>query len=396
MTPIVSQVRPLRVALITRSLMMGGAQRHIVKLCQSVPRDRVSLSLFLLVSDEAQDLLPDVPSDVPVFMSPFRRHHPLVIPWLAAKLRALRIDVAHSFLWHADAFASLSSVLFPGIPLIASERGDRAPMMYSRGRHLYDRLVTFRAARHLCANSVFGRNLLLELGCDPAKIGVIHNGVELERIDSYDRLDLRALLGWPAEARIVGTVSRLAAYKGVDVLIRAVARLAPHAPLYCAIVGDGPERPALERLAADLGVSGRVAFFGTRSPSEPLARGFDVAALLTRTTEHFSNSVLEYMALGRPVVATAVGGNGELVIPGETGLLIPPDDDASLAQALGALLDDPERAERMGAKGRECVEREFQMEQIVEQFVRLWRRFAPADAALAVDSLCAADSGDQA
>jgi glycosyltransferase involved in cell wall biosynthesis len=387
--------RPLRVALITRSLMMGGAQRHVLKLCQTVPRDRVSLSLFLLVSDEAQDLLPEMPSDVPVFLSPFRRHHPLVVPWLAAKLRALQVEVAHSFLWHSDAFASLSAMLLPALPLIASERGDRAPMMYSRGRNLYDRAVTFRVARHLCANSVFGRELLIALGCDSAKIGVIHNGVELERIDAHERLDVRALRGWPAEARIVGTVSRLIEYKGVDVLLRAVARLVPHTPLYCAIVGDGPARPALEQLATSLGIAERIAFFGTRSPSEPIARDFDIAALTTRTTEHFSNSVLEYMALGHPVVATAVGGNSELVVAGETGFLVPPDDDAALARAIGVLLEDLSLAQSMGEKGRARVEQHFRMERVTEQFVDLWQRYARQSAPQTTLGLHAINLGDE-
>jgi glycosyltransferase involved in cell wall biosynthesis len=369
--------RPLRVALVTRSMMMGGAQRHIVKLCQTAPRERVSLSLFLLVRDEAQDLLPEIPPDVPVFISPLRRHHPLASGWLAAKLRALQIDVAHSFLWTADAYASLAGLLVPSIPVVASERGDRAPTMYSAARNLVDRLATFRVARRMCANSQFGRRLLIEAGCHPAKIDVINNGVELARIDSHPHVDVRRLAGWPVGVPIVGTVSRLTHYKGVDVLLRAIAQLEPDLSAHCVIVGDGPERAALERLATDLGVADRIAFLGTRSPSEPFARDFDIAVLTTRTsTEHFSNSILEYMALGRPVVATDIGGNPELVVSGENGLLVPPDDDAALARALGELLADPARARRMGALARARVEREFQMEHSVARFIELWRTCA--------------------
>jgi glycosyltransferase involved in cell wall biosynthesis len=354
--------------------MMGGAQRHIVKLCQAVPRDLVSLSVFLLVRDEAQDLLPEIPPDVPVFVSPFRRHHPLVLPWLGAQLRTLRTDVAHSFLWAADAYASLSSALFSHTPLICSERGDRTPTMYSRARNLFDRVVTFRVARHVCANSQFGQSLLVTNGCDPTRTSVIHNGIDLARIDAHTPADIRAIQGWPADAVVLGTVSRLVKSKGVDVLIRAVARLAHRWPVYCVLVGDGPQRAELEQLACDLGVNGRIAFLGTRLPSEPLARGFDIATLMTRTTEAFSNSILEYMALGRAVVATDVGGNRELVTPGETGLLVPPGDDAALAQALESLLAHPELAYNMGRRARARVEAEFRMEQTTEQFVELWHR----------------------
>jgi glycosyltransferase involved in cell wall biosynthesis len=368
--------QPLRVALVTRNLTTGGAQRHIVKLCQTVPRTKVTLSIFLLIQDEPPELLQDLkPYDIPVFISPFRRHHPRVLRWLADGLRNNQIQVAHSFLWAADATASLTRALFSRVPLICSERGDRAYSLYTRNRNLYDRLITFQMADYLCAPSEFGGRVLIAKGCNPAKVEVIPNGVDLKRIDSFEPVNLRKMLDWPEDCQVVGLVSRLDWYKGVDTLIKAVADIESKQVLRCAIIGDGPQRAELERLVYSLGVADRIAFLGRRVPVEAFVKNFDIAVLTTRTeTEHCSNSILEYMAYSRPVIATHTGGNPELVIPNETGLLVGPDDPIDLAHAIRHLLENPDLARQMGRQGRARIEQKFQMEMITARFMDLWHK----------------------
>ncbi len=369
--------RPLRVAIITRDLMTGGAQRHIVKLCQTVPRSEAHISLFLLIRDAPQDLLTDLPDDVPVFISPFCRHHPLVIPWLAYNLANQGIQIAHSFLWIPDAFAALTHLLTHSCPLICSERGDRGGDFYSRNRNLFDRLVTFPVAHKFCANSSYGSALLQRLGCPPAKLRVIYNGIDIARIDSSLPLDLRYRLGWPQTSLVIGMVSRLVRHKGIDSFIRALSILSPDFPVYGVIVGDGPMRAELTALARELGIIQRIIFLGQRTDVERLVKGFDIAVSTTRIgTEHCSNSILEYMACERPVVATYVGGNPELVRDADNGVLVPADDPLAVVQALQRLGTDAGLRQQMGRNGRLRIERDFDQKMVATQFLELWRTVA--------------------
>jgi glycosyltransferase involved in cell wall biosynthesis len=366
-------VRPLPVALVTRSLSVGGAQRHIVKLCQTVSRSDAELTVVQLVRDEPQDLRADVPDHVSVLTSPFPRHHPRVVPWLAGLVRERGVRVVQTFLWIPDAVASLAWPLSSSAALVCSERGDRGAGVYHNWRRrLFDCTITFRAATRVCANSEFGRRTLEDLGCAPEKLCMIPNGIDLAVIDRLPAESFRSTLGWPVDAPVVACVARLTHYKGVDTVLEALARIA--VPLHCVIVGDGPARSELEALARKLGLAARVAFLGERSRPEAVVKGSDVAVLATRAaTEHCSNSVLEAMACARAVVTTRVAGNPELVVHGETGLLVEPDDPPGMAAALGALASDPGRAARLGRAGRARVERFYDMRSVARRFVALWR-----------------------
>jgi len=237
-----------------------------------------------------------------------------------------------------------------------------------------DRFVTFPVADAFCTNSMAGERALLKAGAAPRRIHVIPNGVEIDRIERSPDVDLRSILSLPTSAQIVGVVARLVRYKGLDSLLRAFARFLPQRDLYCVIIGDGPARVELERMTAELGLEGRVFFLGLRVPVESFVKDFDVAVLPTRSdTEHCSNSILEYMACRRPVVATRVSGNDELVLDGETGYLVKADDVEALARRISDLLDNRGVAQRMGERGRNRVESKFNMVSIAERFVNLWQ-----------------------
>jgi L-malate glycosyltransferase len=215
-------------------------------------------------------------------------------------------------------------------------------------------MVTFRIASRVCVNSRAGQRNLLAGGCPASKIEVIHNGVNLELLDAVAPLPVRDQFGWKEPWPIVGTVSRLVDFKGVDTLLRAVAGLQERQPVYCVIVGDGPQRPALEQLAAQLGLSRQVAFAGFQSPPHGYVKAFDIAVQASRR-EQGSNSVLEYMACGLPVVATRVGGNPEFVMDGQTGLLVECDDAPGMSDALAALLHDRKTRAAWAAAGAQAL-----------------------------------------
>lgn len=375
--------QPLRVALIIRTLSIGGAECHVVKLARNVDRSRVSLSVSLLVRSAKHVLQPQVEqAGVPVFVSPYHKNDPRLLRWLTRMLRRESIDVAHSFLWRSDATLSLTSLLSGYRPVIGSVRGGRGRSGKSARyilRDLVDRHLVFRRAIKMVANSQFGAGLLVRKGCPQEKVTVIPNGVDLARIDAIEKAPLRQWADVPPGGFIVGYVGRLVAHKGVDNILNA-ARLLQRAgrdDVWFVIVGDGPERERLEFLAGQLGVHENVVFTGFQVPPTGLTRNFDVALLTTTAaTEHCSNSILEYMACRKPVIATNVAGNPELVLDGETGLLVEPGDPEALAQAIVQMLENPARMRQMGEQGRARIEREFRMETAAARFADLWREVA--------------------
>jgi glycosyltransferase involved in cell wall biosynthesis len=171
-------------------------------------------------------------------------------------------------------------------------------------------------------------------------------------------------------------LGRLHVNKGFDVLLRAMALL-PGAHL--SLAGEGPERGALERLARELGIAGRVAFLGWRQDTGALLNACEIFVCPSRH-EPLGNVVLEAWSAARPVVAAAVHGPVELIREGETGLLVPKEDPAALAAAIGGLLADPGRAGRLAAAGRAEFERTHAEKPVLARWHEFLRAVAPAGA----------------
>lgn len=334
--------------------------------------------MILLVRDSPHPLLRELAdAATPIHVAPYAKNDPRVLLWLTALVKRERYDLVHSFLWRSDATVALMALLSGFRAIVCSERGDRSAEGDTWPRQIYDRFVVFPRARGVCANSRFSMRRLIELGCPPGKTHVIPNGVDLGRIDAAPRASLADILAVPSDVRLVGYVGRLHWNKGVDTLLEAFAPLRRrHRQVHLVIAGDGPERETLQVLARRLGIDGAVTFAGYHGAPARLMKGFDVGVLPTVQSESCSNTVLEYMACGVPVVATDVGGNPELVVDGDTGWLVPPRDPAALAEALTQALEDPARAAAAGERGRERVEREFSMERTRKEFERLWLHLA--------------------
>lgn len=194
----------------------------------------------------------------------------------------------------------------------------------------------------------------------PEKVAVIRNGVDLSLFDPdlVPRGQLRHELGLGSDAVIVGYTGQIIPRKGIDVLIRALAQLIPERPhLHLVAAGLPPTGSAVnyvteyQRLAAELGVGARVHFIGFREDVRSVVIDFDILAL-PAWQDPFPRSVIEAMALGTPVVASAVGGIPEIIDSGDQGLLVPPGDVSALASALAALVDDRPRRLALGRAAR--------------------------------------------
>lgn len=206
-------------------------------------------------------------------------------------------------------------------------------------------------------------------GVTESHLRVVHNGIpDIEE----PPIDWRERLVWPDEAPVIGAVGRLEHVKGFHLLLDALAALPDNLgpswshPARLIIVGDGSERDALERQAAELGLAERVHFAGYRPDAYRAPGGFDVM-VMPSLHEALPLACVEAMAAGCPVIASSVGGLPELVRDGETGLLVPAGDASAIEEALRTVLGDMELAHRMGANARRRFLQEFRVERMVEQ-----------------------------
>ncbi len=227
------------------------------------------------------------------------------------------------------------------------------------------RLLNLTSAQ-VVFESRYERDQLVRRGLNPAKAVVIPSGIDLTWFAPRPKdPGILARYGLGEATPVVGIVARLSEEKGHRHLLRAmrhVHRTIPAAHLL--IVGDGPLRTDLEAEAAALGLAGRVHFAGTQRDVRPYVSAFDLFVLAS-TRESFPLAAREAMAMGKPVVAPRVGGCAEVVDDGRTGLLVPPTEPERLAEALLALLGNPEAVARMGAAGRAKAERELGRERWV-------------------------------
>jgi len=210
--------------------------------------------------------------------------------------------------------------------------------------------AALRRARHVFCPSAYLRRLALGWGLDPQRVSVLPNPAP-EVPSLPPREQLRAELG--VDARLLAFAGRLGPQKSLEVALEAVAAV-PGVTL--AIAGDGPDRDSLERRARELGLAERARFLGS-VPRDGVLRLFRAAdaALLSSSWENFPHTVVEALAVGTPVVSTAVGGVPEVVADGENGLLVPPGDPAALAAAIAKLFDDDALRERLAGAAAASV-----------------------------------------
>lgn len=223
------------------------------------------------------------------------------------------------------------------------------------------------------------RETLVKEGYAPDKIAVIRNGIIPPRFEKKQRCALlRRELGLPLSAPLVMLSSRLNQMKGIQYFLDAAVILAEQFPYArFLVVGDGENRKEMEDYAGRLGLGPRVVFTGFRGDVPDLLSEADVS-VLPSLSEGLSNTLLESMAAGVPVVAARVGGNSEVVEDGVTGFLVPPRDPVELACATGRLLKDSDLASSFGQAGMRRVQELFSMERSVRETEHLYQQLLEA------------------
>jgi glycosyltransferase involved in cell wall biosynthesis len=276
-------------------------------------------------------------------------------------LRQLRPDLFHANLASPLAGAhGLMAAILAGVPAVATEQLS-APITFSRWA-LHQRLLAHAVCRYITVSHELAVFLQRTMRFPAGKIRVVHNGIPLE---PYEHLTEGRANG---AVFTVLTVARMDAQKGHRHLLDAAARLPGIRFLFA---GDGPEKAALSQRASHLGIADRITFLGQRQDVPALLASCDLF-VLPSLFEGLPLAILEAMAAGKAVVASAVGGSPEAVLHGETGLLVPPADAASLASAICTLAADPDLRQRMGAAGRSRVSAEFSADTMARRTVAVY------------------------
>jgi len=358
---------PVRVCFMIDSLSRAGTETQLLALIRSLDRERVVPSLVLLdgMSDDSQAL---EPLDCPVLrlglQSLVGRSTTSAIATLAGFWRRQRVDILQTYFLDSTYF-SLPLARVCGIRQTIRVRNNLGYWLTDRHRRL-GRLMG-RLATCTLTNSEDGKRAIMQAErLHPEKIVVIENGVDL------DRFDVRPL---PSRQQ-VGIVANLRAVKNIDGLIRAVANVRDCFPtMHLNIAGEGEQRQELERLIAERGLSESVTLHGAVSDVPEFLAKQDIAVLCSHS-EGMSNAVLEYMAAGRPVLATDVGANAQLVRHGVDGIIVPAGDGAALTAGLLNLLGDPAHAVPMSANARKRVETHFSRQAMVARFESFYGKLA--------------------
>lgn len=365
------------VLFLETSLRIGGSEMVLAQLIEYIDRRRFRPVLCCLYEEGA--LAARVrQAGVPVY------HRLAANRWdLRVGIRLLRVfhkervDVLFLVNGPMTQFWGTWCALLARVPVRISMIGSTGKISRIRRRLLINRL-TFRWMTRITAKTPMHRQYLIEQERIPAKkLEIIPNGVDFARFHLDDEpRSLRASLGIVDGQPIVGIVAMLRPEKAHEVFLQAAAYVLAQLPsAHFLIVGEGPERPRLEALARTLGIDRHLSFLGARHDVPALVILFDVAVLSSRpVVETLSNAVLEYMAAGKPVVATRVGSLSEQIDDGKTGFLVEPGDWQAMAQRIVQLLKDRTLAERMGQAGREKVRRQYTIEQMVRQHEALFER----------------------
>lgn len=326
------------------SLQTGGSERQFVALSRSL--DHNQFRVFLGCIQAKGPLLEGMaPKEFPLGGSLYGFRSWKTRMNLGRHLRRQRIAVAHAFDFYSN-LTLIPSARLAGIPIaIGSQRqlGDLLTPMQSRAQ-----TMMFHWCDTVVCNSSAAAKRLIEDGLSRSKTRVIWNGLGPECFSPV----APALPRRPGWLR-VGMIARMNTNaKNHSLFLRAAGRLQATMPkVEFVLVGDGPFRPELEQEATSLGLGERVQFVGDRRDIPAVLASLDLTAL-SSNSESLSNSVIESMAAGIPVVATSVGGNPELLAE-DRGILVPVGDEASLAGALHRLLNDDNLRIRMGGRCRE-------------------------------------------
>jgi glycosyltransferase involved in cell wall biosynthesis len=360
----------IKLVLLIPTLDRSGAEKQFTLLATRLPRDEFDVHAVTLTRTGPYE---SVLRDAGIRLTNLHKRlrlDPIALCRLKSLLDAEHPDILHSWIFAANAYGRLVAGGAPRPKVIVSER---CVDSWKSGWQLWcDRRQIGRTTR-LVGNSASVAEFYRGLGVPAEKVAVIPNGVEIPNGPPPDRDAALAEFQIPSGSRVIGFVGRLAPQKRAKDIIWAMQLLQQLTDrVYLLVVGEGPERNDLIALARHVGCDHLVRFVGYRDDA-PRLIGLCNVFWLASEFEGMSNSVMEAMADGVPVIASDIPPNRELVVDGETGYLVRVGDSVGMAQFTDRILADQSLAQRLGAAGRERMRSEFSIDRMVAAHADLYR-----------------------
>lgn len=374
----------MRVAHIIKMTRIAGAETHLLYLTAGLQAQGVTPTVLMLHEPQLpmQDFV-DAAAQQGVQVLPIPIHHdldPTLFFRLRQALKHLQPDIVHTHLLHADLYG-IPAAKSLRLPVISSRHNDNDFRRKAPFKQVNQALWAL-ADGGIAISEALRRFALEVEGAAPQKVTVIHYGLPFtpQSAESLQaaRRTAREQLGQAEDALLFGMVCRLTEQKGIPYALRAFAQVLQQLPqARLVIVGDGPLRDSLMDEAANCGVSGQVDFAGWQPNAAALMAGFDVL-LVPSLWEGFGLVILEAMAQEVPVIASAVSAIPEIILPEETGLLVPPRDVAALAAAMTRLGADPTQRARMGQAALARLQSAFSEMRMVQETIAFYRHYVKA------------------
>lgn len=361
----------IRVLEVIPTLVRGGAEKQLTLLASNLPRDEFDVHVAVLTHSGPyeQDL---TDAQIPLkFIGKKCKVDPFAYGRLRRYIREIKPDVVHTWIFAANCYGRRAAFA-EGVKVVLG--GERCVDRWKVWHELaIDRHLAKKTTK-IVTNSSGVREFYVEKGISEEKFAIIPNGIDpVEPTGSLSREQLLGELGLPADAKLLGAVGRLWPQKRYKDLIWAAELLkAARDDTHLLIIGDGPQRDTLIHFRDDVKVGDRVHFLGERTDVPDLLALLD-CFWLGSGYEGQSNAIMEAMFAGVPIVASDIPGNRDLVVPDETGYLVPVGNSAEMARKTQLIIDDVERSQRFSEASRKRMREEFTVGRMVDRHAELYR-----------------------
>ena len=365
--------KKIHIMHVVYCLDIGGLENGLINLINRMDQSKFSHSICCIEqSGRIAERLGR--SDVEIYEMKKGDGSKLLLPVKLARLfRGAKIDIVHTRAWGAS--DGIIGARLASVPIVVHGEHGRDindPDGSNAKRNLFRKGLSYFVDRYVTVSRELQEWLIRVLGIKEKKVQTICNGVDTDKFNPEQRHLVRAQYGFGSEKVVIGTVGRLDPVKNHQLLIKAFARLnSNYGNLTLLIIGDGPWRANLEQLTRDLDLEKSVHFLGMRGDVPDLLKVLDIF-VLPSIYEGISNTILEAMATGLPVIATGVGGNPELVLDGETGYLVPMEEIGALAERLERYIHNRSIMKQHGADARKRAVRDFSLDRMVAQYEKFY------------------------
>ncbi len=350
----------VKVLYVFAALPVGGAEEVLITEVEGL--DKTRFAPFVCVLSEKGPVGEQIENRgfpvVALHRMKSHRFDPRIVRDLYRLIKTEKADVVHTHLYDGNKYGRLAAGL-ARVPAIISHYHN----VYPRRRikyHLINRVLANLNDRILAVSQAVKESVVRFDRISPEMIEVLYNGIDpLNFSGEFEDSGVRQRFGVKPEDFLIGVVARLEEQKGHIYLFRALRQLIPDFPqIKVLVVGDGTLRPVLEAKVLEMELSDKVLFVGTRKNIPEILAALDLF-ILPSLWEGFSLAILEALAMGTPVIASAVGGAPEVIRSGHNGLLIPPGEESDLVTGVREAILDPRKYKQMGRQGKETVDRKF-------------------------------------